>query len=135
MGEAFDDAVAFAGMVAGGDPCKPSVREALSGPEREQYLESYERERSSQTKRDVFTCMKVSEVPAGVRVLPSKVVFTKKLLADGSLDKYKARICVNGNRQRAGEDYDPGELFAPVARFTSLRVLVALAAALSLIHI
>ena len=39
------------------------------------------------------------------------------------------RICVNGNLQRAGEDYDPGELFAPVARFTSLRVLVSLAAA------
>ena len=111
------------------DPNNPTVHEALSGPEREQYLESYESERSSQTRRGVFTCIRASEVPAGRRVLPSKVVFKKKLLADGSLDKYKARICVQGNLQRAGEDYDPGELFAPVARFTSLRVLVSLAAA------
>jgi hypothetical protein len=116
-------------MVHGGDPNSPTVHEALSGPEREQYLESYGSERSSQTRRGVFTCIRASEVPAGRRVLPSKVVFKKKLLADGSLDKYKARICVNGNLQRAGEDYDPGELFAPVARFTSLRVLVSLAAA------
>ena len=128
-GLALDDAVAFVGMVHGGDPNNPTVHEALSGPEREQYLESYESERSSQTRRGVFTCIRASEVPAGRRVLPSKVVFKKKLLADGGLDKYKARICVNGNLQRAGEDYDPGELFAPVARFTSLRVLVSLAAA------
>ena len=116
-------------MTAGGDPNKPTVREALAGAEREHWLLAYERERASQTARGVFTCVRVSEVPGSVRVLPSKVVFVKKLLADGSLDKYKARICVNGNRQRAGEDYDPGELFAPVARFTSFRVLVALAAA------
>ena len=128
-GLALEDAAAFVGMVHGGDPNSPTVHEALSGPEREQYLESYGSERSSQTRRGVFTCIRASEVPAGRRVLPSKVVFKKKLLADGSLDKYKARICVNGNLQRAGEDYDPGELFAPVARFTSLRVLVSLAAA------
>ena len=105
------------------------VKEALAGEEQEQYMLAYEQERSSMTARGVFSLVRSSEVPGHARVLPSQVVFSKKLLADGSLDKYKARICVNGNRQRAGVDYDPGELFAPVAKFTSFRVLVALAAA------
>ena len=105
------------------------MREALEGPEAAQYMDAYRKERASQTERGVFTCLKESELPAGAQALPSKVVFKKKLLADGTLDKYKARICVNGRRQQAGRDYDPGELFAPVAKFTSLRTLVALAAA------
>ena len=50
------------------------------------------------TARGVFSLVRSSEVPGHARVLPSQVVFSKKLLADGSLDKYKARICVNGNR-------------------------------------
>ena len=128
VGDALQEA-AFAALAAGGDPNSPTVKEALAGPEAQQYLEAYRRERSSQTERGVFTCLKVSKIPAAAKVLPSKLVFKKKLLADGSLDKYKARICVNGRRQQAGRDYDPGELFAPVAKFTSLRVLVALAAA------
>ena len=117
---------------AGGDTALAvvvPVKEALAGEEQEQYMLAYEQERSSMTARGVFSLVRSSEVPGHARVLPSQVVFSKKLLADGSLDKYKARICVNGNRQRAGVDYDPGELFAPVAKFTSFRVLVALAAA------
>lgn len=104
------------------------MKEALAGPEREQYLEAYQRERASLAERGVFTSIPASAVPAGAALLTSEVIMKKKLRADGSLDKYKARAVVHGNRQKAGRDYDPGELFAPVARFTSLRVLVALAA-------
>ena len=39
---------------------------------------------------------------------------------------YKARFCAKGYTQRWGEDYD--ETFAPVAKYTSIRTLIALLA-------
>jgi hypothetical protein len=126
MGDAMGEAVAFAVRVS--DPNAPSLRDALAGPEREQYVACIKKERESVTERGVFTCIPESEVPAGAALLTSEYIVRKKLLADGSIDKYKGRLVVHGNRQKAGRDYDPGDLFAPVARFTSLRVLVAMAA-------
>src|SRR5436190_1026925 len=41
-------------------------------------------------------------------------------------DLYKARFCAKGFTQRWGEDYD--ETFAPVAKYTSIRTLMALLA-------
>ncbi|KAI9921649.1 hypothetical protein PsorP6_000110 [Peronosclerospora sorghi] len=44
-------------------------------------------------------------LPPGHKAVKSKWVFKKKTLADGSLDKYKARVVAKGFNQRYGEDY------------------------------
>ena len=56
-------------------------------------------------------------------------MFSIKLRSDGSLDRYKARLVVLGNKQEYGLDYD--ETFAPVAKMTTVRTILALAASQS----
>lgn len=49
--------------------------------------------------------------------------------SDGSLDRYKARLVVLGNRQEYGINYD--ETFALVAKMTTFRTIFAIAASQS----
>ena len=61
-----------------------------------------------------------------------KVVVTWKWLykikhaVDGSAEKYKACFVARGFSQKEGIDYD--KIFAPVARYTTIRSIIALAA-------
>ena len=47
-------------------------------------------------------------------------------MPDGTISRYKARLCAHGGMQQWGVDY--WETYAPVVNWTSVRVLLALAA-------
>ncbi|SCZ99816.1 BZ3500_MvSof-1268-A1-R1_C100g00547 [Microbotryum saponariae] len=75
----------------------------------------------------VFTIEDRSTVPAGATIVHPKFVWKTKRNALGEVTGHKARLVAQGNRQRDGIDFN--ETFAPVARFSSIRSLLALAAA------
>jgi hypothetical protein len=67
--------------------------------------------------------------PKDKLMVSSKWFYKIKHAADGSEEKFKARFVPRGFTQKEGIDYD--ETFVPVARYTSIRVIIALASVLS----
>lgn len=61
--------------------------------------------------------------PKDKKVLTNRWIFKIKRNQDGTLNRFKARLVVRGFEQKAGIDYK--EVFAPVARYETVRSLLA----------
>jgi len=81
-------------------------------------IEEYE----SILKNDVW---EVVPRPHGKSVVTSKWIYKIKHATDGNVKKFKARFVARGFSQREGIDYD--KIFSPVARYTSIRIIISLA--------
>ena len=68
----------------------------------------------------------VTDLPLGRKGIGCKWIFKTKYHSDGTLDRYEARLVVQGCRQKPGIDYS--ETFAPVAKMTTVRTLLVVAA-------
>ncbi|KAJ9525587.1 hypothetical protein QJQ45_003387 [Haematococcus lacustris] len=102
----------------------PTVLEALSGPQADYWREAMHTELASLHANGTWTLV---ERPPGARVLPTKWVLKIKRDATGAIDKFKARLVAKGFMQVSGVDV--GDVYAPVSKHTTLRALLALAAA------
>jgi len=61
--------------------------------------------------------------PSNKKVLSNRWVFKTKINQNGEIEKYKARLVARGHVQEHGIDYQ--EVFAPVARYETIRALLA----------
>lgn len=65
------------------------------------------------------------DLPPGSKPVGCKWIFKKKMKVDRTVDKFKARLVAKGFTQKEGIDYF--DAYAPVARISTIRVLIALA--------
>nr|GEW04179.1 zinc finger, CCHC-type [Tanacetum cinerariifolium] len=68
----------------------------------------------------------LTDLPPGCKALGCKWILKRMIKVDGSIDKYKARLVIQGFRQKEGIDFF--DTYAPDARISTTRLLLALAA-------
>ena len=98
-----------------------SIDEALRSPHAPQWLEALSTEMDSLNANDTWTLV---PRPLDRKVIGTKPVFRVKD-AETTTPRFKARIVAQGYSQIPGLDYT--DIFAPVVKATSLRVLLAIA--------
>ncbi|GJX53142.1 zinc finger, CCHC-type containing protein [Tanacetum coccineum] len=71
------------------------------------------------------------EIVQGMRALGCKWIFKRKLNVDGTVEKFKARLVIQGFKQKSR--IDRFDTYAPVARISTIRLLISMASIHSLI--
>lgn len=66
------------------------------------------------------------DLPPGAKAIGLKWIFKIKRNSDDTINKHKSRLVAKGYLQHHGVDYE--EVFAPVVRIETIRVIIALAA-------
>jgi histone deacetylase 1/2 len=111
-------------FVAEEDVLPKTVEEALSSPQSEFWRAAMDAEMASLLANGTW---EMAELPKGYRPIGTRWVFAIKRDGAGNIVRYKARLVAKGFMQREGIDFF--ETFAPVSKYTTTRVLLALAAA------
>ncbi|CAI7883738.1 unnamed protein product [Closterium sp. NIES-53] len=104
-------------------PEPKTLAEALSGPDAEKWKQSVKEEYDSLLENETW---ELCELPPGKKAIYSKLIFRHKYRPDGELTRYKSRLVAKGFQQTKGKDFD--EIFAPVGKGTTLRVMLGMAA-------
>ena len=100
-------------------------KDALKHPQAEGWAKAF------QTELDAMETMKVwryVQLPPDRRAIGCRWVSRTKYDAQGNIARLKARIVVKGYSQIEGKDFN--ETFAPVLKYTTLRVLLSIIATL-----
>ena len=99
-----------------------NITEAFNSKNGKQWRHATDDEYNSLIKNNTWELV---DLPDQKNVVGCKWLFKLKRNADGSVSRYKSRLVAQGFTQQEGEDYD--EIFAPVAKYNSIRSVLAIA--------
>lgn len=114
---------AMANVVGDMEGLEPTYEEARKRPDWPKWKEAIRKELDGLDRMGTWRLVKR---PPDTNVVGTKWVLKIKKNSAGEIEKYKARLVARGFTQIYGVDYY--ETYAPVARLTSFRLMLALAA-------
>lgn len=97
-------------------------KEAMNSPHSDKWMKAMEDELDAIERNNTW---KVVNLPQGRRAIGCKWVYKTKRDQTGNVKERKARLVAQGFSQKYGIDYD--EVFAPVAKGTTMRILLSVA--------
>ena len=103
-------------------PLPRTMREALATRFSQEWKKAMEVEYQALMANGTYI---LTTLPPGRKALGSRWVYAIKYLVSGTIERFKARLVVKGYNQISGLDYD--EIFAPVCRHETIRLILALA--------
>lgn len=104
--------------------CEPKTyQQAVASADCDKWIDAMREEYESLVKNETW---KLVERPKDRNVIDNRWVFKIKENTDGLIERYKARLVARGYSQEYGFDYL--ETFSPVVRFTSIRIIISIAA-------
>lgn len=109
-----------------------AIVEDANAKEPETFAEAFQNSDWSKAMQEEIAALKRNQTwelvpkPRDVEPFSCKWVYKIKRRTDGSIERHKAHLVARGFSQQYGLDYD--ETFSPVAKLTTVRVLLALAA-------
>ncbi|GJT74862.1 putative RNA-directed DNA polymerase [Tanacetum coccineum] len=112
-------------LTDGGEP--ECYAEAMEDEHKKEWFDAMQDEMKSLYENNTF---ELTKLPKGKRALKNKWVYKLKTEEYTPRPRYKARLVVKGFSQKKGIDFD--EIFSPVVKMGSIRVVLGLAASLDL---
>jgi hypothetical protein len=104
-----------------------TIAEAFASQDADDWKEAVHNEMDSILSNGTW---EITGRPYGCKPVDCKWVFKKKLKPDGTIEKYRARLMAKGYTQKQEDFFDT---YSPVARITTIRVLLSLAASYGLL--
>lgn len=98
-----------------------SFEEIQDRDDKEEWMRAVQEEVRVLEENDTW---EVVDLPPGKRAISCRWIFKIKRDNKGEIERYKVRLVIRGNEQKQGFDYE--ETYAPVARLTTFRTLLAI---------
>jgi Reverse transcriptase (RNA-dependent DNA polymerase)/GAG-pre-integrase domain len=125
--EAHTDYMHPIALGASSDPDIMYLQEALKAPDRNEFIKAMEKEVNSHMNNHNWQIISRAKVPSNQPVLPAVWAMRRKRnIQTQEVYKWKARLNVHGGKQTKNLNY--WETYAPVASWSSIRLVMNLAA-------
>ena len=109
------------------DPDVMYLHQAMRERDRDKFIEAMRKEVQDQKNNGNFVIVEKSQVPKDKTILKSVWQMRRKRdIKTRAVKKYKARLNIDGSRMRKGVDYD--DTYAPVAKWSTIRLILSMAA-------